>query len=244
MSNRKSWLIWALGGLMAASAHAALVLEGTRVIYNAKEAEVTLKVSNKGAKPALAQVWLDTGDPAARPETIKVPFTLSPPVFRVDAGKVQTLRLIQTGEPMPAERESVFWLSLLDIPSSAQTPDANTLQMAFRTRVKVFYRPEGLKDKPEDAAKHLAWQLSNEAGKPALQVSNPSSYYVSLGAVEVLSGKGNAKVLEAGMLAPGEKRSLILQGEVSRPARVHFFSIGDYGTDIEASAALQGEVLH
>ncbi|WP_219367204.1 fimbria/pilus periplasmic chaperone, partial [Enterobacter chuandaensis] len=38
----------------------------------------------------------------------------------------------------------------------------NQLQLAFRTRIKFFYRPDGLKGTPGDAAKGLTWTQMKE----------------------------------------------------------------------------------
>ncbi|PJI52023.1 molecular chaperone EcpD, partial [Methylobacterium radiotolerans] len=57
---------------------------------------------------------------------------------------------MHTGEPMPQDKESVFWLNVLEIPPKDKA-NQNLLQMAFRSRIKLFYRPAGLKGKAEDA---------------------------------------------------------------------------------------------
>ena len=114
----KAMTVFALSWL-AGSAHAGVVISGTRVIYQAKEREVTVKLSNEGDAPALVQVWLDTGNPNAMPDESKVPFTLSPPLFRLDPKKGQSLRLIYTQEPLPQDKESLFWLNVLEVPPRA-----------------------------------------------------------------------------------------------------------------------------
>ncbi len=91
-----------LGG--ATVAHASIVVGGTRVIYNADASEVTLKLTNQGETPALAQTWIDNGDAKAAPSTIATPFTLTPPVSRIDPGKAQTLRIFYMGESLPKDR--------------------------------------------------------------------------------------------------------------------------------------------
>jgi chaperone protein EcpD len=62
--------VLALGALLPFSAHASVVIAGTRVVYNATDSEVTLKLSNVGKSPALAQVWLDKGDPKVDPSKL------------------------------------------------------------------------------------------------------------------------------------------------------------------------------
>jgi chaperone protein EcpD len=105
---------------LVSSAHASVVISGTRVVYQAKEREVTVKLSNEGSSPALVQVWLDTGNPNATPDESDVPFTLTPPLFRLDPKKGQSLRLIYTQEPLPQDKESLFWLNVLEVPPRGQ----------------------------------------------------------------------------------------------------------------------------
>ena len=105
-------------------AAAAVVVDGTRVVYPAAKREVTINIRNPGATPSLVQAWLDAGDPHAKPGESKVPFVLTPPLFRIDPTKVQSLRLVYTHDPLREDRESLFWLNVLDIPPrAAANPD-------------------------------------------------------------------------------------------------------------------------
>ncbi|HGY8840292.1 TPA: fimbria/pilus periplasmic chaperone, partial [Escherichia coli] len=92
---------------------ANVVITGTRVIYPAGQHNVNVQLTNVGISPSLIQAWIDNGDPKAAPETIKTPFVITPPIARIDGNKGQTLRLSYTGEPLPADRESVFYLNVL-----------------------------------------------------------------------------------------------------------------------------------
>lgn len=165
---------------------AGVVITGTRVIYPAGDREVSVKINNKGNMPVLIQAWVDDGQENASPETIRVPFLITPPMNRIDAGKGQTLRLSYTdSHTLPSDRESVFWLNVLEIPPvDASKASANKLQMAFRSRIKIFYRPANLKGDSTQAAENLEWDVNN--GK--LAVVNNSPYYVSLLGVRETEG--------------------------------------------------------
>src|SRR5579884_3960534 len=129
-------------GIFAGRAEASSVaITGTRVVYPAKQNDVTVKLTNRGAIPALVQVWLDDGNPAAPIDSIKVPFTLTPPVFRLDAGKTQAVRLMYTKEPLPTDKETLFWVNVVDVPPRTENSDTNALEFAVRTRIKLFFRP-------------------------------------------------------------------------------------------------------
>lgn len=146
---------------LAGHAGASVVVAGTRVIFPSTEREVTIKVNNVGTTPALVQAWLDTGDAVASPDGIDVPFTLTPAMFRLDPSKGQTMRLIYSKAPLASDKETLFWLNVLEIPPrpKAGADAANQLQMAFRTRIKVMFRPQGLPGKPDEAPAQLQWSV-------------------------------------------------------------------------------------
>ncbi len=223
----------ALGVFAVADVQASVVIASTRVIYDAKERETTVKLSNNGTTPALTQTWIDKGDPRATPATIDVPFTVTPPVARIDAGKAQTLRILYTGEPMRQDRESVFWLNVLEVPPKPTSEDSETnkIQLAFRSRIKLFFRPVGLKGNADEAPAQIRWRLVREADRPAIEGRNPSLFHVSFTEVQLTGGGKTAHNIEGGMIAPGETRSFPLTGEVPQgtSTTVKYQYINDYG---------------
>lgn len=89
--------------------NAGVIISGTRIIYNENEKEVTVKISNEGKVPVLIQNWIDTGNVDAKPENIQVPFVLTPPVFRIEPEKSQSLRISFTGAAtLPKDKESIY----------------------------------------------------------------------------------------------------------------------------------------
>lgn len=57
--------------VVATVARAEVMISGTRVIYEEKQREGVVKVSNTGDMPVLLQAWIDKGDANARPEAIR-----------------------------------------------------------------------------------------------------------------------------------------------------------------------------
>lgn len=106
--------------LFSMTGQASVVISGTRVIYPADANEVSVKINNGGPSPVLLQSWIDNSDVDAKPSAIKVPFVLTPPMNRVESGKGQTLRITYTGDTLPSDRESVFWLNVLEVPVKSQ----------------------------------------------------------------------------------------------------------------------------
>lgn len=215
------------------SASANVVIAGTRIIYPSDKRDVSVQLTNRGTEPALVQAWLDNGNPDANPDTIKVPFTLSRSVARIEAGKGYVLRLAFTGtQPLPSDRESVFYFNLLDIPPEPKNHTDNSyLQFAFRTRIKVFYRPKGLPGSSRDAMNGLHWSMASTGKGKTLEVSNPSPYYVSFAKV-TLHANGKSYPCGGGMVAPrghhGFKVEVAAQLPVG-PMEVDANAINDYG---------------
>jgi chaperone protein EcpD len=191
-------------------------------------------LNNNGSLPALVQAWIDTGDLASSPSSSNAPFILSPPVFRIDPSKGQSLRMMFTGAPLQQNKEAVFWLNVLEIPPAPEAvPDANTLQMAFRSRIKIFFRPAGLPGNPMEAMGQVQWKWVRAANAHgyALQAFNPSAFHVSLADVSVVANSQQI-ASEDGMVGPGETQTFDLKEPNAVPpagASVEFNAINDYG---------------
>ncbi|MCV5920354.1 fimbria/pilus periplasmic chaperone, partial [Escherichia coli] len=75
----------------------------------------------------------------------KTPFIITPPLFKLDPEKNNILRIVNITHGLPQDRESVYWVNVKAIPSkSDDSENKNVLQIAVRTRIKLFYRPAGL----------------------------------------------------------------------------------------------------
>ncbi|MBR8321131.1 MULTISPECIES: fimbrial biogenesis chaperone [Burkholderia cepacia complex] len=228
-------LLVVMSMLFCMNAQASVTLSGTRVVFDGREKEVTLQLTNDGKLPALVQAWLDRGDERAAPDTIDVPFVITPTVFRVEPGKGQTLRIIHSGEALPTDKESLFWLNVLDVPPKASAgDDVNRLQFAFRTRVKLMYRPDKLPGSPADAPARLKWSVgTDDAHRPVLKATNPSAYVVNLAGIELKTG-GKSYEVALGHVLPGETASFLIKsptGANFAGATVLYSSVDDWGAN-------------
>ncbi|EOT5383711.1 molecular chaperone [Klebsiella oxytoca] len=204
-------------------AHSSIVITGTRVIYPATDKEVSVKMNNNGSGPVLVQSWIDAGDPQSTPETAKAPFILSPPINRVNAGKGQTLRVRYSGDPLPQDKESVFYLNVLEVPPKVQGAESkNMLQMAFRTRLKLFFRPRSLtKEAAAEAPMKVMWSRSGNQ----ITAHNPTPFHINIAFLSS-DAKGENGVAEGGMIVPRGSLNLTLDKSVERYFPV---IINDYG---------------
>lgn len=208
------------------TSQAALTLNGTRIVYEGDKRSVSLIVSNPSNDTYAVQTWVNT---LADDATSVVPFIPSPPLFRLNPGKQQQIQINGLPNTLPTDRESLFYFNVQEIPQ-AQPSGNNVLNIALRTRVKLFYRPSGLKDNPVSRLKDLQWSIKHTSGKPSLVVHNPTPFHVSFARLEV---KGNGQVerfQKAEMVEPLSTRTYPLN--TIRPGdglEVEFSAINDYG---------------
>ncbi|NML29905.1 fimbria/pilus periplasmic chaperone [Paraburkholderia antibiotica] len=241
MAVRKNLLAAAAAlSLCSGIAHASVVVNGTRLVYDASDREITVKLDNVGSGPALVQVWLDTGDPKSLPDEVQVPFTMSPPLFRLDQKKGQSVRLIYTQDPMPQDKESLFWLNVLEVPpttASADTVDRNMLRLAFRSRIKLFFRPDGLPGRADEAPAKISWKFvpKKEGGGYVLEATNPTPYHVTFTQVVAKAGAGTWTDDKGGMVDPGATHDYDVGNVASLPSaplQVDYKFLNDYGAGI------------
>ncbi len=161
---RTTGLAVALLPLALMTANAGVIIGGTRVIFEGAKKEATINITNPDNTPYLIQSWIDMQDGVSG----KTPFIITPPLYRLDGGQKNLERIVMTGS-LPQEQESLFWLNIKAIPSASQ--QMNALQIAVKTRIKLIYRPDGLRaSTPEEQATKLTWQQSGNA----IQVNNPT----------------------------------------------------------------------
>lgn len=231
-----------LMALATSPAHAQLAVLGTRHIYHAEEKSLTISTRNSGPRPILVQIWMDEGDRDADPSRVSVPFVITPPVLRMDANEHVAITVKHTGESLPADRESLYWINFLNIPAR-DSNEPNVLKLSHRFRMKVLYRPPGLAGSASQAVDALRWTYreGGMADKPAeIRISNPSAYYVVLVGVEVQT-KSEVVSLEAMTVAPWDTARVHLPVgvvPVPGPASVRFEAPSDDGTLKASTAAL------
>lgn len=99
--------------------YAGVVIGGTRVVYLSNNADKSISVFSKEEKiPYLIQAWVD---PFNKEDKSKAPFTVIPPVSRLEPSQEKILRIIHTkGVSLPDDRESVFWLNIKNIPAISE----------------------------------------------------------------------------------------------------------------------------
>ncbi|MBK4996007.1 molecular chaperone [Pseudomonas sp. S37] len=183
---------------MLDSAHAALTISTTRIVYEGPQRSTSVVIANPGKRPYAAQVWVNT---AADDSTTAVPFMTAPGLFKLTAGREQSVQISGLPNDLPQDRESLFFFNLQEIPQ-AVGEQRNALNIALRTRIKLFYRPSQVSGDPVRQLKELQAHRVQVAGVPHLRIHNPTPYHYTFNRLEAVNGKQNHPLANADMLAP------------------------------------------
>ncbi|HGM5287577.1 TPA: molecular chaperone [Serratia liquefaciens] len=206
------------------NAFAGIQVDSTRVIYNSGSKSASLSISNDSDDTYMVQTWLDTGDSSQMPKNL--PIVVTPPILKLAAKKDAILRFIYSGSGLPQDRESLLWVNVQEIPPTPKQD--NVLQVAIRTRIKLFYRPEALKANLQQQAEALKWQRQGSN----LVVTNNGPLFVTLGVLTLQSGGKSWKV-NADMVKPQDSLRIALPQGAQSANSMSFTYINDYGGHTE-----------
>jgi len=257
--------------LLSHNAYAAMQLDRTRLVVNEAEGSAALQVYSEDRLPLLLQMWVDRdGESAQTDANISLPdadFIVDPPVMRLEPGSSRSVQVVRVRQPAPApesstppERESLYWLNVLEIPAlepdhppaPLRDADANRLYMRIKSRIKLFYRPKALLRYSTPAALEAAERLRfsaerDDAGHVWLSIDNPAPIHQSLARLTLQPAARDATPVELNtpMLAPFERLRLDLPPDLAHmgadsfaATRLTFATINDDGNLIEGEQAL------
>ena len=212
-------------------AHAGIVIYGTRIIYPAEKNEVLVQLMNQGERSSLVQSWIDDGDTTLPPEKINVPFLLTPPVAKVAANSGQQLKIKKMPNMLPNNKESLFYLNVLDIPpNNPANAGKNVLKFAMQNRIKLFYRPKGI----TSVNKSTFSKLSLKRTGSSYSINNDAANWVTVTEVKANDVKINNESI---MLAPLSSADVTLKSANTNQYKITI--IDDHGNYISDNVSLK-----
>ncbi|OQR51532.1 fimbrial assembly protein [Klebsiella oxytoca] len=202
------------------AANAAVSPDRTRIIYNQSDKSVSVRLTNQSPDtPFLAQSWIDDKDN----KKSRTYITAIPPMLRLEAGEQAQVRLMgqATLAQLPADRESLFYYNIREIPPRSE--QKNVMQIAMQSRIKLFWRPKAIEI--PDGQVNLVGKVDISRTASGLTLKNKSPYFITVGYIGV-----NGKTLlpkTASMMA--EPFGQAVQEIKNLPANFQVGYIGDYG---------------
>ncbi|PQQ29078.1 molecular chaperone [Photorhabdus luminescens] len=211
-------------------------INATRIIYPADSHATTASVRNSSKETVYLMQVTVNADPAQKEAA---PFLVTPPLFRMEPSSQNQVRIIKTGQVLPADRESLFWFTAKAIPLSPESGNPSGkqitggVQFALAHTIKLMYRPSGLPVSSEQGFGSLRFKPTVEG----ITVTNPSPYYITFASLKVGGQELMTKQQKENMLSPFSALFLPLKG-AHYPAKVSWRVINDLGGE----STYQGEI--
>lgn len=174
----------------------------TRVIFSGNEKAQTITVYNHEQKNYLIQSRIYHDENMEK----SVPFMVTPPLSLLKGDSQQVLRILKQDDNLPNDRESVFYIAVLAIPSQHDEEKVDqsvaNISMGFRFIVKLFYRPEGIEPPLADEGCKLKFMRS----KDGFVIKNPTQYFQTLGQLVINNKNINLDKIDSMVPPMGERK--------------------------------------
>ncbi|MGL6315026.1 fimbrial biogenesis chaperone [Vibrio sp. WXL103] len=217
--------------------HAALALDRTRIIFNQSSDLEVLRVNNPVDTPFLAQSWIASQahiDQDGDPE--QMPFMVVPPVTRVEAHDYAAIRIqnLRNANALPDDRESVFYFHLREIPPVAKRKEspknnlnaAGTIQLAFESVIKLFYRP-AIVSRIKEVDLTVANGLSIQRYQQGHQLVNDTPFHVTV--LSIMQNNGEqVEEFQSAMIEPYSQ----IEVQLPQDNSYQIAFINDYGATV------------
>ncbi|RAY78730.1 chaperone protein AfaB [Enterobacter cloacae] len=205
----------------------ALQLNQSRVIYNPESKGTSLTINNPQDYPILVQSKVLEED-----KVTPSSFVITPPLFRLDAKQQSRVKILMNDAKHADDREKLKWLCVTGIPPKLDDAWANdigadksvkkdtniNLKISVSNCVKLFVRPQKLRDDPADLASKINWSRTS-AG---LKAENNTPYYMSLSFVAV-NGK---KIKDVDYIEPYSSKIFTSD---DKSGKIEWKVVNDYG---------------
>lgn len=151
-------------------AHADLAFNN-KTRYVLKSARMPIVIQNILPEETLVQISLE------RPgfSNSETPIALNNPLIKIGALTSKTVEVIYKGAGLPEDRESLFILSVREIPHKIRSD--NLVHLSLNHKFKLFYRPGLISD--SERKKTIVW-AKDSSNNTKLILNNKSPYYVTI----------------------------------------------------------------
>lgn len=205
-----------------------LALSDTRLIIENGRSSVAIVMSNTTSIPFLTKAWIEDASGKRTEDLMVVPPVVISPPNKFSRFQISVLN----SQNLPADRESVFYLNTHSAPGNGN-PD-NTLNVAYDTKLKVFFRPKGLSGSMADAIESLKWKLKNGV----LTATNNSNFNVS---VVTIGLDNNYKKLSGVVISPRTSMQFKVAKKYPKNVTIRWAAMDDYGSPLIITRTISNE---
>lgn len=160
-------------------------INSLRLIYPQNIESISVSVRNTTvSQPYLVQARVSRAQASYQP----APFIVRPPIFRLEPGTVNQLRISAQNINAPTDRESLFYFQASAVPASNAPSYYNgkgkvygVTQFGVGAIIKLFYRPNALPSTSREAQENL--KFSRVEG--GIKAENASAYFISFVTLQV-----------------------------------------------------------
>lgn len=179
--------------LVTLNGYAGMLVDKTRVIFPEGDVTQSLNIMNVNHYPSFVQLWVDSGEINNFKQSDEAPFLLIPPIFNLRADEIKSVKVIYNGKPLPADRESLYWINIYEVPAVKETlSQEQFLLMSMKTQMKVIYRPKSLNGDVSKAGQSLSCSVRHDKTF-SLVCRNNTGYFLSYKDIHVISDQRGYK---------------------------------------------------
>lgn len=134
-----TWICLA-GTLCSSAVYAGGVgLGATRLVYTGAATQTMMQVRNTHPDATfLIQSWMED-EKGSRTND----FVITPPLYVMKPASESAVKIMFSGNALPADRETLYWMTVKAIPQQVKNGSGNSLQFASANRIKVFIARSG-----------------------------------------------------------------------------------------------------
>ena len=137
----------------------------------------------------------------------------------------------------------MFYINFMQMPAlKSSDAQANKLMLTVSSRMKVFYRPEGIVGNPEDISKSLTFKLQNTPSGRSVLAENNSGYHAVVREANLVTGGKPVGLIKAVILAPYSSQTWPVAGGIranSGTDQLRLTLVNDFGADVTSDLPLQ-----
>lgn len=214
------------------ASYSSVTMLKTRIVYSSDSRFEVLKFMNNDEIPYIMQIWADKNNPNSTPDNADAPFVIQPPVFRIDPKTGRDARLIYTGEGLPQDKESIFYLNVAQIPPKDLNKDikeGNSFTVIVHHRLKIFYRPTAIVSQLNNIEKQISFSKESNGN---IKVKNDSPFFMSFAQLEATNASGQKFIFKSTMVSPLSTEVLVAEngGKLSfSPDKITYKYLNDLG---------------